>query len=242
MVSPNKLSVCPHDTAKNLLGWFTLNTYLQRMLEFTMHFEPQDNFLVERQHVLDVEHHVVYANPYSAVVFARDRGFVALARPRGVFDETVLVKKAGTSLPAQPRIASATDKLVIHNLGLTLLPGLGIDAATATFSFVGNHMNAAKAVLRGDADLAFVFNETWSGMNASTRAEFEVLAETRDGAAFHCFMVAPAWADKAEAIRAVLVGMQDDPAGKRILDDLRFSGFDAVTEADMAGAARVVQL
>ena len=32
MVSQYKLSVCPHDTAKNLLGWFTLNTYLQRKL------------------------------------------------------------------------------------------------------------------------------------------------------------------------------------------------------------------
>ena len=27
MASQFKLSVCPHDTAKNLLGWFTLNTY-----------------------------------------------------------------------------------------------------------------------------------------------------------------------------------------------------------------------
>ena len=45
MVSQYKLSVCPHDTAKNLLGWFTLNTYLQRKLGTGIHFEPQDNFL-----------------------------------------------------------------------------------------------------------------------------------------------------------------------------------------------------
>ena len=52
MASEFQLSVCPHDTAKNLLGWFTLNTYLQRKLGIGIHFEPQDNFLVERQRVL----------------------------------------------------------------------------------------------------------------------------------------------------------------------------------------------
>ncbi|WP_028309916.1 phosphate/phosphite/phosphonate ABC transporter substrate-binding protein [Derxia gummosa] len=242
MVSPHKFSVCPHDTAKNLLGWFTLNTYLQRTVEVTMNFEPQDSFLEERQRVLDLPHHFVYANPYSAVMFARQRGFVPLARPIGVFDETVLVKKAGAELPAAPRIASATDKLVIHNLGLTLLPRAGIDAASATFSYVGNHMNAAKAVLRGEADLGFVFNETWNGMNDSTRAEFEIVAQTRDGAAFHCFMLAPVWADKAGAFRRVLFGMPDDPAGKRILDDLRFRGFDTVSDADIDRVAALLGL
>ena len=38
MASEFKLSVCPHDTAKNLLGWFTLNTYLQRKLGTEFHF------------------------------------------------------------------------------------------------------------------------------------------------------------------------------------------------------------
>ena len=56
--SVNTNSVCPR-FAKNLLGWFSLNTYLQRKLGTGIHFEPQDNFLIERKAVLEQEHHVV---------------------------------------------------------------------------------------------------------------------------------------------------------------------------------------
>ena len=101
MASEFQLSVCPHDTAKNLLGWFTLNTYLQRKLGIGIHFEPQDNFLIERKAVLEEEHHVVvYANPYSALCFASDKGFVPVARPVNVVDETIVVARAGAEVPA----------------------------------------------------------------------------------------------------------------------------------------------
>ena len=199
MVSQYKLSVCPHDTAKNLLGWFTLNTYLQRKLGTGIHFDPQDNFLVERRTVLEQPHHVVvYANPYSALCFSRDKGFVPVARPVNVVDETMVLER------------------------------LGIDAAVAEFKYVGNHLNAAKAVLQGEADLGFVFNETWAGMNATTRSELQVIGESHDGHAFHCFMVAPEWADKREAIQQILCGMHLDPSGQKVLDDLKFKGFEPI--------------
>ncbi|MDY0035513.1 MAG: PhnD/SsuA/transferrin family substrate-binding protein [Zoogloea oleivorans] len=240
MASQFKLSVCPHDTAKNLLGWFTLNTYLQRNLGTGIHFEPQDNFLVERQAVLDNAFHVVYANPYSALCFARDKGFVPVARPAGVVDETVVVRKAGAAALESPRIASATDKLVIHDLGLDVLRTLEIDPAKASFKFVGNHLNAAKAVLQDEADLGFVFNETWAGLAAATRAQLEVVGESTGGRAFHCFMVSPEWVDKREAIQHILCNMHLDPSGKRVLDDLHFECFEPVGEEVLAPLAALI--
>ncbi|GAA5787469.1 PhnD/SsuA/transferrin family substrate-binding protein [Chitiniphilus shinanonensis] len=103
------------------------------------------------------------------------------------------------------------------------------------FEFCGNHTNAVKGVVAGTAQLAFVFNETWNGLNASTRAGLEVLAATMAGSAFHCFMVGPEWADKAGTVQAVLVGMQDDPAGKSILDELGFQGLEAVDASILEG-------
>ena len=155
-------------------------------------------------------------------------GFVPVARPVNVVDETIVVARAGAEVPAAPRIASATDKLIIHNLGLKVLERAGIDSGAAEFKFVGNHLNAAKAVLQGEADLGFVFNETWAGMNASTRAELQVIGESHDGHAFHCFMVAPEWADKREAIQQILCGMHLDPAGLRVLEDLKFKAFEPI--------------
>ncbi len=240
MASPFKLSVCPHDTAKNLLGWFTLNTYLQRNLGIGIHFEPQDNFLVERQAVLENSFHVVYANPFSALCYARDKGFVPVARPAGVNDETIVVALVDAGVPDAPRIASATDKLVIHDLGLQVMRRQGLDVAGADFHFVGNHLNAAKAVLQGEADLGFVFNETWTGMSAATRDQLQVIGESRDGSAFHCFMVAPAWADKREAIQRILCAMHEDPAGLRVLDDLHFKRFEPIDETALAPLATLI--
>ena len=129
----------------------------------------------------------------------------------------------GAVVPDAPRIASATDKLIIHKLGLQVMRRENLNVADATFQFVGNHLNAAKAVLQGEADLGFVFNETWNGMNASTKSELQIVGESRDGTAFHCFMVAPEWADKREAIQGILCAMHQDPAGLRVLDDLHFA-------------------
>ncbi|WP_374267163.1 PhnD/SsuA/transferrin family substrate-binding protein [Zoogloea sp.] len=240
MASQFKLSVCPHDTAKNLLGWFTLNTYLQRNLGIGIHFEPQDNFLVERQAVLDDSFHVVYANPFSALRFAREKGFVPVARPAGVQDETLVVARAGVAVPDTPRIASATDKLVIHDLGLQVMRREGMSPDGASFKFVGNHLNAAKAVLQGEADLGFVFNETWAGMSAATRGELQVIGESRDGTAFHCFMVAREWADKREAIQSIQCGMHLDAAGQRVLEDLKFQRFEPIDEAALAPLATLL--
>lgn len=226
-----RLSVCPHDTAKNGPAWFFLNTYMQRQLGQGIHFEPRDSFLDERQQVLAGGHHLVYANPYSAFVFAQMLGFVPVARPVGVFDETVLVAPASAALPANRplRLASATDKLIVHALGLTLLPGLGLSAVDCSIDFVGTHVKAAHAVLQGKADLGFVYNETWQGLAASSRAALQVLGETKTRQAYHCFCVGPEWADQRERVQAILCGMKDDPKGQSVLEDLNMpAGFEPV--------------
>lgn len=240
------MSVCPHDTAKNVYGWFMLNTYVQRHLAARIRFEPQDNFLKEREHVLASEHHIVYANPYSAVMFAQ-QGFVPVAKPVGIYDETFLVSLADapdiSTLSARPKVASATDKLIIHNLGLTLLPQVGLDAEAVDFVMAGNHLAAAKAVMDGKADLGFVFNETWHGMSKLIRAQLKVIAETHQGFAFHCFMVGPEWADRAQEIQELLCGMTEDKAGVAILEDLRFTqGFEPVPEGNLQRLAEMMGL
>ncbi len=237
-----RLSVCPHDTAKNLAGWFLLNTYLQRRLGFAMHFEPSDNFNLEREAVLAGGADFVYANPFSAWRFRQERGFVPVARPIEVSDETFLVLRAGaTPDPSEGlTIASATDKLIVHFLGLTLLEQLEWPIGKMRYEFVGNHLKAVQAVLAGRAQAGFVFNETWHGLSANSRAELQVLAQTRSRQACHCFCVGPALADRMSDIQAILCGMQDDPAGRRVLEDLRFQGFEPMTAEALDPLARLV--
>lgn len=239
MAAQFRLSVCPHDTAKNLAGWFLLNTYLQRRLGFSMHFEPSDNFNTEREAVLAGGADFVYANPYSAFRFEREKGFLPVARPIEVSDETLLVGRAGE--PPNPAagltIASATDKLIVHFLGLTLLDELGWPVTKMRYDFVGNHLKVVQAVIAGKADAGFVFNETWAGLAASSRAALQVLGETRSRRASHCFCIGPALESRLSDIQTILCSMHADPAGQRVLEDLRFKGFEAMPADGLASLA-----
>lgn len=231
-----RLSVCPHDTAKNITGWFILNTYLQRNLDCAIHFEPNVNFIEERNSVLDGSYHIVYANPFSAAVFIKKLGFVPVAKPVGVFDETFLVGSLNKGVPDHRpiRIASATDKLIVHTLGLSLLGPQNISLSDCEFRFVGTHLKAAQAVIQGSADLGFVYNETWNGLAESTRQALTLVSQTSSKQAYHCFCIAPECNGKSEQLQALLCNMQNDPQGKRILDELHFSmGFESVGQNDL---------
>jgi len=234
-------SVCPHDTAKHVVEWFQFNTYLQRRLGCTIRFEPQEDFLLERQNVLEGGFQIVYANPFSALVFKERLGFHPVAKVTGLFDETLLVARAGAGIPDRRpiRTASATDKLIVHTLGLSLLDQLALPRDECEFVLVGNHMKAVHAVIKTEADLGFVFNETWQGLAESTRAALSVIAESTDRVAFHCFMIAPEWADRLESARDTLVGMNTDPKGRRILDDLRFPALEPLTGDALEGLERL---
>lgn len=228
-----RLSVSPHDTARNLAGWFLLNTYLQRKLGVAMRFEPSDNFQDEQDQVLAGGFHLAYAHPFSARRYVHERGFVPVARPMGVYDETLLVSRQGAGLPAQRplRVASASEQLLVHVLGLTLLDQHAVNPDDCQLQFTGNHVRAVQAVLDGRADVGFVYNETWHGLSASTREALEIVSATTRQVASHCFCVAPELADRLDEVREVLCSMGADPAGRKILDDLRISGFEAM-EAD----------
>lgn len=225
-----RLSVSPHDTARNLAGWFLLNTYLQRKLGLAMRFEPSDDFEHEQAQVMAGGFHLAYAHPFSALKYVQERGFVPVARPTGTYDETLLVSRQGHGLPAaRPlRVASASDQLLVHVLGLSLLGQHGVDPVQCQLQFTGNHVRAVQAVLDGRADVGFVYSETWHGLSASTREGLEIVSATSRQVASHCFCVGPELADRLDDVREVLCSMGADPAGRKILDDLRISGFEAM--------------
>jgi len=199
--------------------------------------------MAEREAVLKGGYHLVYANPYSAMEFSEKLGFIPVARPISVFDETIVVSRKGTKLLelGSPKVSTATKGLIVHALGCAELRKLGKDPGSCEFIIAGNHMKAAQAVIKGDADIGFVFNETWNGMNASSREALEVIGESREGNAFHCFCVSPEWADKKPRLLEILSGMQQDAgSGDRILEDLKFKGFEAAPENTIALLEKIV--
>jgi len=243
MQSSFNFSVCPHDTAKNLFGWFLLNTYLQRKTGCPIHFEPCNSFTEERGNVFGGDYQLVYTNPYSALLFATELGFVPIAKPIGVFDETLLIaRKDYARTTGQIKIAAATDQLVVYDLGLALLEQQSIPRQLCEFTFVGTHLKTVQCVAQGEHDLGFVFNETWQGLTENTRQQLAKVAESSSQQAYHCFCVAPEWLDRREHLAQILCEMPNDPQGKQILDDLHIEGFEALPLNALDSLQALVQM
>ncbi len=231
-----RLSVCPHDSAKSIAGWFFLNTNLQRSLNTPLRYEPQDGFIEERQSVLKGGYAIVFANPYSAAIYIEQAGFVPVARPVGVFDETILVAGMDAEVPSRRplQVASATDKLLTHARGLTLLEAQGIPVSDCEFQLVGSHLKAVQAVIEGKADLGFVYSESWTQFAGSTRFALRVVAQTADHRYYHCFCVGPDLKDRLAEVQAALCTLQNDAQGKKVLDDIHFpAGFEPLGLNDL---------
>ena len=99
----------------------------------------------------------------------------------------------------------------------------------------GDPLPDSGTLIKGEADLGFVFNDPWRGMAETTRQQLRALAETRDGRAYHCFCIAPEWAEKRALLQDVLCSMHREPKGQRILADLGFVGFEPL-EPDALGS------
>lgn len=242
----HRMSVCPHDTARNVHAWFFLSTHLQTRLGLRLRFEPRDDVVDERERVLGGDADLVYANPYSAVLFERELGFVPVARPVGISDGAYLIARKGWSARqagARVLIASATDKLIVHALGATLLGGVGLTAERVDHIFTGNHLAVAKAVTSGPAELGYIFDETWHGLAEFSRSGLQVVGRSVPAAAFHCFMVGGALRGRAEEVGRLLCRLASDEQGARVLGDLHFgAGLEPVPSGALGRLAPLMDL
>ena len=65
--------------------------------------------------------------------------------------------------------------------------------------------------------------------------------ETQTRQAYHCFCVAPDWADQRERVQAILCGMKDDPKGQCVLEDLNMpAGFEPVGPGELQALRSLV--
>ncbi len=233
-------TVDPNYSGKNLPGWFLMNTYLQRHLGQVMHFQPYDGFDVCRAAVLANQYDLVYANPFDWVQYVQKLDFVPIAKPRNHFDEVYLCTSAAVpiqdvaDLPTRIRVASAHPATLIHMVGLFLLDKADIDRARLEFVFTGSYQGVLKAILQGQADVGFLFDEVYVGASGLIRDRLHIIDRSDDAFAFHAFCIGPRLLPQQELLTQVLCQMDQEARGQVLLQDIGFSGFAPVTDDEVA--------
>ncbi|MEW6445588.1 MAG: phosphate/phosphite/phosphonate ABC transporter substrate-binding protein [Pseudomonadota bacterium] len=228
------LMVCPHDTARNPERWFLFAQYLSQRIEVAVHFEQSLDFAEFQAGMTSSD--LVYANPQHALALLDQHGYIPLARASNLYDEAVLVACAECDAQAadfhQAEVATVPGMLVTQ-VALASLGRVGV--TPASLRPAANWMGVVQALYKNETRLGFLYKDFYEGMSNLSRKQIRVIGETREQSAYHCFMLAPCQAGRAEAIRGALIAMSGDSRGASILRELLMDTLVEVNTSALAG-------
>jgi len=214
------LSVCPHDIVKQMSGWLTFATYLQRALGEPVQLKTVTDFASFYESSLP-EAELAFVNPMDAWRLVRQDGFTPLFRTEA-YDEVVFITAAErqaaglAALAGQP--IAAVDRQFATYLGIYLLQEQGIQAGEIAFK--ESWLQAIRSVTRGETPFGMLYRDFYLGLSNLSRSQFRVLYESQTRYATHMLLLHPALAEWRAKIEAALASMHTDSEGAAILKEL----------------------
>ncbi len=231
-------TVSPDFSPDYLAGWFIFNTWMQRVSGLRFHLELMDHFS-DLHRAIDADRiDLIYANPYDAATLVREKGFVALVKPRDGADEAV-VAVAGDSpyhrvedLEPGSRIATTEDPDV-HLMGMMLLEPAGLNQENVTCHQCDSYVLVAKRLFRGESDAGIFLDRAFDELSRPVRERLRVLVRSDIQVIHHYLMAGPRLADHVASLREALTAMGNDAKTTEILKGLGISRWEAVEEEEV---------
>lgn len=235
---PKLFTVSPDFNMKHMSGWFIFNTWLQKSLGEAIHFEPYENFESQRQAIEAGSIDLIYANPYDASMLVREKGFVAVARPCGKADEALIAVRADSPVRAVEDLKpgariSTTDDPDVHMMCMIMIEPADLKRDNVALRSRDNYVIVAKDLIKGQADAGFFLAEMFGDLSEVIRKQLRVLVRSQIHVVHHMFLVAPHLAGRSTEITALLEGMGNAPAGRRILADIGIPGWERAEREDV---------
>ncbi len=231
------LSICPTTPAAAMSGWYILNTYLQKKLDIAMHIEIYSDFESQRQGFEKGEIDFIYANPYDATLLIRDLGFSALNKPNDSANEVVILCKADsaitsfTDLKAGLKIATSNDP-AINLVAMILLESVDIDSSNSTQLDCSSFIIAAKQVLKGEADVAFLPKSIYDKLSAIIKDQLRSLISSEISVIHHIFAASEKSQHIHQKVSEALSELAKCPTGQDILSTIGIPSFSAMEQEE----------
>jgi phosphonate transport system substrate-binding protein len=235
---PSIFTVSPDFTPDHLCGWYIFNTWLQKATEESIRLIMYDNFLNQRQAIEDNIIDLIYANPYDAAVLVREKGFKPLVKPEGCLDEAIIVVNAKNQvedvadLQAGIRIA-VTDDPDVSMMGMIMLEPGDLDSTNVQLISCRNYILVAKQLIQGHADVGIFFAEAFDDMSNVVKKELRVLVRSQISIIHHSLMVGSKLRTKHSRLQQVLLNMNSNDKGKKVLQSLGFKQWLIVDDEEM---------
>ncbi|MDO5651104.1 MAG: PhnD/SsuA/transferrin family substrate-binding protein [Moraxella sp.] len=228
--------IAPDFSPERFAGWHMFNTLLQKRSDLAVHLLTPASH-AEQEQLVDGDVAVIYANPFDAAVFIREKGYRAIARPAGKFNEMVIASsaksdiKALSDLKAGATIAMA-DNRDVKLIGLRLLEAVDLGESDVKFDIVETYQAAARALIQDKAQAAFFIAEIFNTLSNLTKSQLNVLIESDIHTISHVILVKEGF-EAADTVKDVILSLKNDADGQKILDELGMAdGFEAMDEED----------
>ncbi len=232
-----QFTVSPDFSPDYISGWFIFNTWLQRALDQSIHLEMMDDFQQLHQAIEEDRVDLIYANPYDASMLVREKGFTPLVKPRGGSDEAVIAVRADSgidkveSLPPGTRVAT-TDDPDVHLMGMIMLEPAGLDQGSVELKQCGNYVLVAKALLQGACEVGIFLDKAFDELSRPIQSQLHPLVRSEIQVIHHSLMAGPRLGSEVEALRRVLLAMDQDSRGRNVLQGLGLAGWEPVEEEE----------
>lgn len=234
---PFTLSVSPDFSPDHISGWFIFNTWLQRQLDEAFHLELYDDFETQRKDIHSDKIDLIYANPYDASMLIRDKGFTAVARPKGNSDEAVIVVPKDSPYQSiddlKPGITVvSTQDPDVHMMGMIMIEPADLDASNIQHHGAHSYVLVAKNLLNGNGDVGFFLKEAFDDLSDLIRSQMRVLVVSQIDVVHHSLMAGPNVQHLLPKLLPALLGMHTDPKGAPVLESMKLGGWEEMVEED----------
>lgn len=227
-----KFLLTPDFGFEYLGAWHMLNMTLQQRARIGLHLLMPTSTNEYEKFMLTGRSDVMYANPSRAATLIREKGYIPFGRPRQHFDEMVIASNVNSSfrcvedLRPGCRIACMGNE-DIRLVGLRLLEPADLDAHNVQWIVTDSHENSTRALIRGEADVAFFAADTFAGFSNLTRLQLHPLVESAISDIYHVLLLHPKRLDKLSALQNAFFSLGQQAGDDRILAGVNLpNGFE----------------
>lgn len=231
-------AVSPDFSPDHIAGWFIFNTWLQNRLDLPIRLTLHDDFASQHSDIAADKIDMIYANPADASLLVREKGFVGVARPLAISDETVVVVAADSPIQSIEDLASnarvaTTSQPDVRMMGMIMLEPADITSATAQMVDCDTYILVAKTLMDGGADVGFLLKDGYDNLSGIVKKGLRPLVTSEIQLVRHGLMIGPRMSEHRAKMLEALLDMQNSDKGKDVLDNLGFTGWEAFDTEDV---------
>lgn len=233
-----QFTVSPDFGPSQIAGWQIFNTWLQRQLSEGIHFELYDSFDQQHQAIKADKVDLIYANPYDAAMLVRDKGFIAIAKPKGKADEAMVVVNAESDIKSVEDLkpgtkVATTDDPDVHVMGMIMLEPADLNTDNVEITQCDSYILVAKQLIRGTCDVGFFLEDTYRDLSSMVREQMHSLVTSQIQIIQHVLLVGPELFNRKDELLQSLESMSSNEKGQGVLDSLGIQGWELLEQEEV---------